>query len=1154
MGPENNIAVVGASAEDKKKLLARIAEETKEFDNGKGSKKWEDLSPETQAAIEKSKKDDRKKRKMVATGGRKNEPKNVVGAGDIEQEDVKDTYAERVINSPDSVISHEDEDELAERMAGAKEKDLAITGQEEEVENIEELKQKLGMAELSLEEAEAAYREKVAENEKAAKSFLVKLWLRKIDDQAQTKDEEKLLRQIMEERKKTVEDLKQKIQDLEPKQEKEKPNTIFDGFKELGIKKEELEKMDGFENLSEGQKLLVLENLKQLTLGRIQEEAAESVDKDIAKSNILGKIWKNIGKKFYIAKKEKMTAKELMGGGMGVHGEMLGQLIAGAKDGPGVEVKDGKLEIQYVSGLDNLTPEQEGQVAEFNTIATEFSKIPYEWSLDTAGGKEKKRYQEVRARYQESVRNIFDIKNERDGGDMCKTAVYISNLEKNVQLNQFLSSNPEVEEQLASIKDDALWTKALANIVTEKGVYSGIGFLARTGTVSLIGLAGAPLVAASMGGVMAWRRAKESLKDKDRKARKGGPEDKSEEAKEFMDVKYLQEPIGDLISVIESLSGAVAIEGKDSTQYLLLSKEQIKERREEALRSLKFNLSEAQRNLEAGTVNFGEKKDRVFNQYELIKNISRGSVLLEANKFNIDNKKYDGNPEAKANINIEEKIKESILNARKEYDNGHIPVFDPKAIERDWRNRVALEGKGDLQAIMEIVEQKNTEISEARRRYLLEKTLNGVVMGATFASIGAAARHFGEAWFGWKGSENVAGGGADKSTEPAKYDLTVPAPADNLQPGNVPAAVAGNMAKPVAASAAGVGGSHETVTRTGASDGDRFHAGNADTHTSPQYQEGIPKGSSIEREIIKKFEEAGLDKKDAGKYAHRMVQRFIDDNNGKTSLEALNKVKPGELLKFDIDPKNPDSSSIQEFRGMFGHHADATSLHNDTGAMSGEATGDSRMDAITRQMEDEAKERGFNNHIIGEQVKEMNSVSPGNLESIESNLADGAKGAGNSVAGPENIESKTANLDRYAGLRNVEISKALENIKELSEKFGGNVFNEAAISSQLELLRGMDGNSPGFMEVYGRICGKIASGIFKGQGVNSLETLKFMNAQDYIENSNNPQILKVIKFAKHVKGFDVTAKKNETLWSWTIMVTDQMMMSCGVEFKPRQVF
>lgn len=463
-------------------------------------------------------------------------------------------------------------------------------------------------------------------------------------------------------------------------EKKEIYSNVLGEFEKLNIKEQDLEKISGFGELSDGQRFLILENFKQLNLGRIQDEAAVEYRKNTVESKFLGRIWKGISKKYQIAKLEKATANKIEKGGTKVHEETLQQLVNGVqKFGTEVKIQGGKLEIQYASGFKNLTPDQQKQVDEFNNAATEFSKIPYEWSLDTANKKDRKKYEEAKEKCGKVKGGILRLKEtEVSKKDTC---LYMNDVEMKVKLNQFLNSNPDVEKQLQNIKDKKVWLRALANVVTERGIYAGAGFLTRTATMSLIGLAGAPLAAAGVGSFLARKRGKETLSERSVLARKG-TEDKSKEAKDFVDAEYIHESIDFLINELE----------KESLNA---------DKKDEIIRSLKFHIQDAQNKIKDGTVNFGEKKNRLFNQHELIKKISEGAVQVEYNGS--DNKKY----------------------------------------------------QKDIEVIGEFLKKQDKTISAAQKKYLRNQMMRGAIISAGFATAGYAIRHFGEELGLWGGSKEV---------------------------------------------------------------------------------------------------------------------------------------------------------------------------------------------------------------------------------------------------------------------------------------------------------------------------------------------------------------------------------------------------------------
>jgi len=562
----------------------------------------------------------------------------------------------------------------------------------------EEKRRKKETAEQAREELEEQADEKQKEIEEQ------KIEEQKIEEQKKEEQEEEIieLTDVIEEgskeyykkeekrrKKETAEQAREELEEQadekqkeieEQKIKEEISKLVITRFKEeLNIKKEDLENIEGFNELSSGQQSLVLENLTQLALGRVHEEGLAKSKKEITDANFLGKIWKGITKKYQILKLEKATAKEIKEAGIKIHGKILEQLVKGMKEfNTEVEIKDGHLEIQYASGFKNLNSEDQKKVNNFNEIATKFSKIPDEWSKETASKKEQKKHKEAKGEYEQSKKDILNLKAEKSGEK--EASLYMNNIENNIKLNQFLNTNPDVEGELKRIEDKKIWKKALKSIITERGIYAGAGFLTRTVTMSAIGIIGAPLAAAGMGGFVARKRAKETLREKEVMARKG-EKDESKEAKDFVDAEYLHESIDFLINELkdESLT---------------------EDKKEEIMRSLKFHIQDAHNKIEDGTVNYGEKDVRLFNQYELIKKISEGAVLVEYNEVN-----------------------EEIY-------------------------------KKDIEGIKKILKKQDKKISRAQKFYVGKRMMNGILMGIGFAAAGYTLRHFGEGE-GWWGDDSV---------------------------------------------------------------------------------------------------------------------------------------------------------------------------------------------------------------------------------------------------------------------------------------------------------------------------------------------------------------------------------------------------------------
>lgn len=414
----------------------------------------------------------------------------------------------------------------------------------------------------------------------------------------------------------------------------------FDDF--FGISQKDFEQIQGFDKLSEGQQLLVLENLKQLALGRVQDEALEKYQsnlkridasvKEVVKKhkiqfvkNSVSNAWSAITKRFKIVKHEKEALEKVDKGGVDVYGQALQGLVDGIKDS-GLDIqkdKNGNLEIGYFNSDDfeNLDESGKSKIVNFNKIANKFGKIPYEWSLDTATRAEKKEFKKIKKEYEAAKQEVFLLKQAENSEK--ETALFMNERELKIELNRFLSNHPDVDKELQSIKSPLAWGRALSGIVTEKGVALGLGYASKSLAASLLTTYGAPIAAAVMGGVRARGRAKEHIRETKKMSRRG-VEDKQFKtaAEDYVDAEYLHESIEFLISDLEN-----NVQNTEPNQKRL----------SEAVKSLRFHLEDAQNKIEDGTVNFGNENEAAYNKYQLINKISQGLAAAQGVDFMFEN-------------------------------------------------------------------------------------------------------------------------------------------------------------------------------------------------------------------------------------------------------------------------------------------------------------------------------------------------------------------------------------------------------------------------------------------------------------------------------------------------------------------------------------
>lgn len=385
---------------------------------------------------------------------------------------------------------------------------------------------------------------------------------------------------------------------------------VISKFESVGIKAEHLQEIHGFPQCSEGQQLLVLENLRQLALGRIQEEAEGKVGEEMRSAGWAGKLWKSVSKQYQIAKAEKAVADDIMKGGMAVHGKVLEQLVGGMRSqGPEVKVgDDGKtLEIGFVSGLKNLSEQNQSTIDAFNKAANVLARMPYEWSLETARESEKKWYADAKQEYDSLRRKMLDviIDHSLSTGE---SMVAMNDIEDRVRMMQFLQNHPDLEGKLDDLEDQDAWRAIFSSMITERGIYMASGYAGRTVLAGTLGWIAAPAVATVMGGIAARKRAQDELHAREIAARKG-LKDKSTEAKNFVSVSNLSHKL------------------EKSLYKVLESKEE--EGHVKAAVSLKTRIEYTRKKLEKGLVDFGaEAHNRVWEQYDLFQLLSRAEAAV----------------------------------------------------------------------------------------------------------------------------------------------------------------------------------------------------------------------------------------------------------------------------------------------------------------------------------------------------------------------------------------------------------------------------------------------------------------------------------------------------------------------------------------------
>ena len=492
----------------------------------------------------------------------------------------------------------------------------------------------------------------VSEKEQVVSSGVENAKEEKVREKTEDKVEEKL-----EEDKKNNEKT-EKVKDSE--EGIKKINNKLSGF---SLSYDDLLKIDGFSDLSLGKKLMLVENFKQLVLGRIQDEARDAYDENLKEKSWLGKIWQKASAAYQIRKLERMKAVEIRHGGIDIHKDILEELVRGAKISPDVEVlENGDFEVLYAEYLEDMTKSDRVIVDKFNKIANRFGRIPDDWKHNK---NKKQQYESVENEYKEALSSLLALRAKFFGEK--DSLVYINKLNGSVRVNQFLTSHPDVDSALLDIRDNTMWQSAVFNVFTERGIYVGLGALTRTLSASFLGALGAPLAASFLGGLKAVDRAKKSIEERKERLRKGGVSDdkksewanriKGETSKQDIEklnkerylegggvvdadkllssARYLAEKINrtddEIWEVIKDRRSIKNIKDiTDDEKRSLIQKE-----RERLVESLKVRSYYIKRKIDEGRVNYGkDPKERLSNIYDLSLVLGNMGASIEVSKNN----------------------------------------------------------------------------------------------------------------------------------------------------------------------------------------------------------------------------------------------------------------------------------------------------------------------------------------------------------------------------------------------------------------------------------------------------------------------------------------------------------------------------------------
>jgi hypothetical protein len=312
--------------------------------------------------------------------------------------------------------------------------------------------------------------------------------------------------------------------------------------KQFNIPAEQLKSVEGFERLSEGQQMLVLERMKSVAFDDINTEKVSRyrarID-ELSKSSSWWDKLKSVGmkatKQFQLGRmKDEVSAEWLKGGDVdaaAMKKDALEGLVAQALQTKefGVFEHDGKLSTAFISPKDfgeNLDEATKTQILDFNEVANLYANKAFVEN-DEAGKAE------LKQKFESAARDMTRLLAGKDEGKWSgdNAAEWRTKLEGAVQMSRFFQDNPEVDKELATAGRNIGAAVGFKNHLAEKSFISAGSMGARYFGISVLGLAAIPTVivsAAGIGGVMGWRRAKQDLSENDLLAAMG-ERDKSDD-------------------------------------------------------------------------------------------------------------------------------------------------------------------------------------------------------------------------------------------------------------------------------------------------------------------------------------------------------------------------------------------------------------------------------------------------------------------------------------------------------------------------------------------------------------------------------------------------------------------------------------------------
>ena len=541
-------------------------------------------------------------------------------------------------------------------------------------------------------------------------------------------------------------------------------------FYTLGLSIKDLKTVPGLENLNDVSQLIIAKSLKALALEKARAAVKNEQAQALAGKGFFGKIGAGFANIFKLRKQGQEAIKNQEAGGLEEHGADLVRLVDWSRMVDFQEqAVDEKNNVNFLNGvnLEKLDAFQKQFVSDFNKAANVLASMPKHWAvkLDSVPKKseEYKRaeiYLSAQKEYKALRVQLGDFLSNKLVMSENEACQQMNDTDAKLNMMQFMMANPDLEKDWAQLaKGQSVLGQGFKK---ENWKFMAGGYLGRTIIAAPLGIVAIPAVAAVVG---AWRgkeRAKKKIRETDKFVDKKDvvassiltqrrqvlkeiqalipaeysltPDEWLKQAqpaeidhyqilqKEFLklDKQWRWEEQNnierktlksvDLVAKLDNLLEKIESE-TDSEKKNILSGQ--------LRRRLDFNKDLADR----GLVNFGGLEERTANNLDFYQNLSRGGLSLL--KLNNDL------PDEKMEIFVltQKGDKEDIYEKGKTFSE----------IKIEMQNRA-----NELINVLEAAGDK--KLDSRRRRFVVDKMLQGALFGTVFASLGSLAHQFTGHW------------------------------------------------------------------------------------------------------------------------------------------------------------------------------------------------------------------------------------------------------------------------------------------------------------------------------------------------------------------------------------------------------------------------